>query len=304
MKFALPATVFEVQPGFILGAKLTRSARKVSRVCVRELEPGLVVPACNRSNVEKPEELAEELGSVGVALGAGKGPVGLLVPDETMRVSILEFEALPAGMKDQEALIRWKMKPLLPFPVEEARISFQVTAHEANRIEVLVAAARNSVLTEYEILFKDLSGDVRLILPATAAMIPLLGHDAEQNELLVHACAGGLTVVVAEARRVRLWRRQPLNGESRDGWLAVVAQEVARTLASAQDRLGLAINRIRLCARPPIEDDLAAEIGSKIGKKIETLLVGPLSGEKISDQEAELLRSWGCTLAGLLANAA
>jgi hypothetical protein len=304
LKFALPATVFEVQPGFILGAKLSRSGRKVSRVYVRELAPGLVVPACNRSNVEKPEELAGQLGSVAAALGAGKGPVGVLIPDETMRVSILEFEALPAGMKDQEALIRWKMKPLLPFPAEEARISFQITAQEPNRIEVLVAAARNSVLAEYESLFKDLSGDVRLILPATAAMLPLLGQGAEQNELLVHACAGGLTVVVAEARRVRLWRRQTLDGASQAGWLAVVAQEVVRTLASAQDRLGLGINRIRLCARPPIEDDLAAEIGRIVGKKIEPLLIGPLSGEKISDQEAELLRSWGGTLAGLLANAA
>ena len=298
----VPATLFEIQQGFVLGARLARSGHKVGRLCVRELEPGVVVPSAGRTNIEKPEKIEQALHAVAETIGNGTGPVGLLVPDGIVRVSILEFENLPADSKEQEALIRWKMKPALPFPPEEARLSYEISLQEPKRTEVLVAAVRNAVLAEYEALIEKLNGDVRLVLPATAALLPLLSADSGQGELLLHATTGGLAAAVVQGQRLRLWRSQQISWVSQEDWLQKAAQEASRMLASAQDHLQLEIGRISLCTRPVESPNLAAELAQGISQPVETLGASWQFAEKLSAPEELLFENFGAALAGLLAN--
>ena len=302
-KAPLPATVYEVQSGFVMGARLSRARRKVSRLDVRELDPETLAAVSCLSNIPKPDELRETLRAVEAALGNGKGPLALLVPDPVVRVSILEFETLPRDVKDQEALIRWKMKPLLPFASEEARLSFDVAHQEPGRLEVAVMAARNSVLAEYEAAVEALGVEVNLVLPATLALVPLLNESPEKGELLLHVWPGGLTSVVQGGRRIRLWRSQAVRWTSPEGCLAAVSQEASRTLAGALDHLKLEISRVSLCVRPPVPEDWIAELGRAIGREVQVLMTAETAMSGLSPEQAEVLRYFGAPLAGLLANA-
>jgi hypothetical protein len=304
-KFSLPATLLEFQPEYILGARISRTSHKVASVALAGLEAGSLAPLIGRPNLLKPEEVAAKVLAVVNVLGSDKGPFGLLLPDGVVRVSILDFEMLPAGRKEQESLIRWKMKPLLPYPLEEARLSFEVAAKEPKGVEALVMAVRKSVVAEYESALKALNGEVTLVLPSSAALLPLLDEDAAAGELLLNISPTHLTAVVAKGQQIRLWRSQAMSGKTSGEGLAAVSEEAVRTLAASHDYLDLEITRVRICARPGVPEDWVTELGRRLLREVRDLVPNPrISGIKLSDEEGQILREFGAPVCGLVANAA
>ena len=304
-KFTLPATLFEFQPEYILGARISRASRKVASVALGDLDAGALVPFLGRPNILKPEEAARKVAAVAKVLGGEKGPFGLLLPDASVRVSILDFETLPPSHKDQEALIRWKMKALLPFPVEEAQLSFEVAEKEPEGLEAVVIAVRKSVLAEYESALEALNGEVALVLPIAAALLPLLNEDAGNGELLLNISPTHLTAVVVKGRQIRLWRNQAMSGKSSGEGLEVVSEEAVRTLAASHDRLGLEVDRVCIRACPSVPDGWILDLGRKLSRDVKDLIPDArTAGMKLSYEEGQLLTEFGATVCGLLANAA
>ncbi len=304
-RFALPLGLFEFQPEYILGVRISRTFRKVARVAVGDLESGVISPVPGRPNILKPEQASRTIAAMAKVLGNNRGPFGLLLPDSAVRVCILSFETLPADRKEQESLVRWKMKTLLPFPIEEARVTLEAASKESGGIEVFAVAVRKSVVAEYESLLDNLNGDVRLVLPSSAALLPLLSEDRPGGELLLHVSPSTLTAIVVSGRQIRMWRNQPMNGKSPEERLALVAEEAARALAASHDSLGLEISNVRLCARPAVPEDWAAELGRTLLREVDSLVLDPQAvGIRLSEEERELLRDYGATISGIVANAA
>jgi hypothetical protein len=304
-KLPLPATVFEFQPEYILGARIFRSFRRVASVALGELDAGALTPNLGRPNIVRPDEVARRVRGVASALGTDKGPFGLLLPDGAVRVSILDFQALPADHKEQESLVRWKMKPLLPFPLEEARLSFQITPKGPEGLEAVVMAVRKSVLAEYESVLDALNGDVNLVLPSSAALLPLLNENAEGGELLLNISSTHLTAVVAKGRQIRLWRNQAMNGKSGEEGLAAVTEEAARTLAASLDHLKLEISRVCICARPNVPRSWVMELEKRLGRDVAGVVSSALPLRmKLTTEEGQLFNEFGATVSGLLVNAA
>lgn len=200
-------------------------------------------------------------------------------------------------------MIRWKMKALLPFAVEDSRLSFEIAPKEPEGMEAVVMAVRKSVAAEYESLLQPLSGTVATLLPATAALLPLLSEDASDGELLLHVSSSQMTAVAVGARQIRLWRNQPMNGLSSKQRLAAVCEEAARTLAASHDNLGLEITRVCLCARPGVPLEWISELERALSCEVENLAPDPFAlGTKLSVEEGQLLSEFGATVSGLVAN--
>jgi hypothetical protein len=304
-KFSLPATVFEFQPEYVLGARFSGSFRRVANLALGELDSGVLSPLLGRPNILKPEDLARRVAAVASVLGGEKGPFGLLLPDGAVRVSILEFETLPTDRKEQEPLIRWKVKTLLPFPVEDARISFELAPKEPKGMEAVVMAVKKSVLAEYESMLDALNGEVTLVLPSSAALLPLLNDDARAGEMLLNISPTHLTAVVVSGQQIRLWRDHALIGKSSGEGLLAVIEEAMRTLAASHDRLGLEISRVRLCARPGVPRNWVMELGRKLSRDVEDIVPKELPVRmKLSYEEGQILNEFGATVSGLVANAA
>ena len=304
-KFSLPATVFEFQPEYILGARLFRSFRRVGSVALGELEAGALSPLLARPNLLRPDEVSRRARAVAKALGSDKGPFGLLLPDGAVRVSTLDFETLPSDPREQESLIRWKMRPLLPFAVEEARLSYELYPKEPAGVEAVVMSVRKSVLAEYESTLEELNGDVSLVLPSSAALLPLLNQDAEAGEMLLNISPTHLTAVAVKGRQIKLWRNQFMGGKSSEEGLAAVTEEAVRTLAASHDHLGLEISRVCICARPNVPHDWVVELEQKLSRKVADVLPADLSVKmRLSYEEGQILNEFGATVSGLVANAA
>lgn len=269
-----------------------------------KLGSGAISPLLGRPNILKPEEVAETFAAVTRTLGSDKGPFGLLLPDRAVRVSVLNFETLPGSHKERESLIRWKMKPLLSFPVEDARLNFEVAAKETKGVEAVVLAVRKSVVAEYESLLENLNGDLRLVLPTTAALLPLLSENDADGDLLLHVSQSQLTEVIVGGRQIRLWRNQAMNGKTFSEQLTAVSEEAARTIAASHDHLGLGISRVALCARTGAPEEWVEELGRAISREVERLAPDPSAvGVKLSDEEELLLSELGATIVGVVANA-
>jgi hypothetical protein len=302
--FALPNVVMEVQPGFVAGAKLDTSLRQVQRLGVRELEDGSLQPLPNRTNVTNEAAIRRAIAEVAEIVGHGGGRLGLILPDATVRVGIFDFETLPDNRKEAEELVRWRMRDHLPFPTEEARVSYQVFGRATNSVELLAVAVRASVLAEYENALEGVNGGPILTLPASIAMLPLLAADATVGQLLVHVCCGSVTTVVVAGGRVRLWRNRSASGQAEEELRAEIHREVSRALAASRDHLKVDIGPVWLCARPLATQELANDLTQTIGQKVDPLpgAAGRIVTLPASDQE--LFERYGTPVAGLLANQA
>ena len=301
--FVAPSFVVEIQPDFVAGARLDNSSRHVRRMGVATLEPGSLTPHPGRPNIGNAAAVRHAVQRVRESMGDRDGRAGLLVSDGAVRVALLSFETVPDKRPELDSLVRWRMKENLPFSPEEARLSYQVSPARSGGsagFEALVLAARGSVLSEYEEALEGADG--RLILPATAALLPLLPQESAVGQLLVNLCSGWITSVVVWGDRVSFWRtREMVEREPREQ-AQVVATEVARVCASARDHLQVEVPRVWLCVRPPTSDDFASEVGRAVGQEIRLLAPPVEVGASLPSAERTPFERFGAPLAGLLMN--
>ena len=140
--FLLPSVVLDLQPGFIAGARLDRKSRQVRRVAVRQIEDGALDPLAARPNLVKQEVVRRAIREVLETVGDRNERLGVLLPDPSVRVAVLRFETLSSRREEAEALVRWKIGSFLPFPPEEARVSYQLLSKSEQSVEVLAMAVR------------------------------------------------------------------------------------------------------------------------------------------------------------------
>jgi hypothetical protein len=302
-RFVLPRVAYEVEPGFVVGARLDSHSRQLRRIAVRELEPHTVEPFAHRSNVSSPDNLRIALRSLANTVGNGNGSSGLLLPDGAVRVAILDFETLPESRKDAVSLVRWRMRDNLPPEAGDARVSYQILRREARHIELLAVAVRTSVLAEYEQVLEPMNGGPALVLPATMALLPLIPAGNGGVELLLHLCAGWMTAVVLQGGRPRLWRCSELRSESANGLAQSAAIEAARIVESARDHLNLEIEKIVLAERPLSSSGFEEEISRTLAKEVVRLAPPGPAGKGLSESERPAFENFGAAFAGLLSNA-
>ncbi len=300
--FVLPTLVMEVEPGFVLAAQVDRSAGRVRRIGARELQAHALEPLTSQPNVANPAELQRAAREVTEAVGGAAGQTGLLVPDPVVRVAILSFETLPHNRQEADALVGWRMKEFFPFPLEEARVSYQVLRASSSGVELFAMAAKNSVLAEYEMAVSPTNGGPALTLPATAALLPLLAEGDDVGQLLIHVCSGWVTAVVVEGDRPRVWRTRNLGQLTAEQLAQEVASEAARVEASARDHLKLRIERLYLCARPAASQELISSLAAAVSSTVDLLAPAPHLSAALPDAEGAVFQRFGATVAGVVLN--
>ncbi len=294
----LPALAFEVGASFVAGARLDRSSRRIKHIGIRQL-PSNALPAGPPPHQDRLAGIRNSFAELASELGGAGGPLGLLLPDGMVRVASLTFETLPSSARESDALIRWRLKDLLPYPPNEARISYEIVRNGAGPIEVVAMAARSSVLAEYESVMEPLNGQLTLLLPVTAALLPLL-PPATSAELLLHISGAGLTTVMVAGDRLLLWRHEPVDAV--DQLPQAATDEMVRVLASAQDRLKVEVRRAWLYAGPLSEEAWVERLRETTDLEMNDLPCPPGYAAALPPDEQDLLTPYGMPFAGLIAN--
>jgi hypothetical protein len=120
----------------------------------------------------------------------------LVIPDAWLRVSFTEIDDLPKGKEDRDEVLRWKLKRLAPFRVEELRVGAAEVAPLPDQQEphrLLLGFAVEQLLAQLEAAFAARNIRIGQITNASLALaVALAGSESPGSE-----AGSGFTALVA-----------------------------------------------------------------------------------------------------------
>ena len=131
------------------------------------LSDGMIKSSPTEDNLSDPSALADRIrvltrsGSARPVVGGGilsnlPRRIAVLLPDTAVRAAVLHLEQLPVRREERDALIRWRLGQEQLFPLNGAKVLFQVFHDQSGgkgpAHTVLTVAAQGSVLKQYESL--------------------------------------------------------------------------------------------------------------------------------------------------------
>ena len=119
-----PSLACEIAADRVLAGRAADQGRMVEMSAARELAPGTVVPDLMESNLRDSAALRQAIESALTSVGGRSRDVLAILPDNSVRVVLLDFETLPAKPEEAEAVVRFRLKKSLPFDPEDAKISY------------------------------------------------------------------------------------------------------------------------------------------------------------------------------------
>ncbi len=149
-------------------------------------------------------------------------PITLLLPDLSIRSTVLHLEQMPARLEEQEALIRWRLGQDQRVPLSGAKIHWQVfppARHGEGSYAVLVVVLQEEILHQYETLCESVGLIPRRVQLASLSLMELwvkaVGRRRISGDFLWLTVAdGGLTCIVFHRGRPQFVRMKLLGIES------------------------------------------------------------------------------------------
>ncbi len=218
-------------------------------------------------NILKPQLYRDALAKAAGANGK-RQTSALVIPDYAARMAVLDFENFPAGEPERLALIRFRLRKTVPFPIDEAQVSYSIQLSQNNLLEVLAVAIARPILQEYEAIFTDAGYRVGMVVPSVLASLPLCDKAVKGLTLLAKATGYTLSAVLIEEGRMRLIRCLDLGITEQATALegaAAIMPLLQQTLAFSEDQLGEKVSQVLLCGFREEANTISAAIGRDFG---------------------------------------
>lgn len=249
-----PEFVFEISAD---GIAMSRT-RPPASVQYQALAPGILVPSPVRDNVTDADALAAAVAKlVPSTSGRGRRNAALILPDNSLRLAVLDFESLPAKEDERQTLLRFRMRKTLPFDVDEAAFSYYVQAGN----KVIIAVAPVEVIARYEAPFRAAGLHPGLVTSSSLAMMELL--PAKGSILVAHRSPGALTVLALRDGILTLARTLEL-GEKSD-----ISDDLYPTLIYLEDQTGARPDKLILIGQ--VADLSAEQLGEELAIPTESI---------------------------------
>lgn len=254
-----PEFVFEIAADGIAMSR-TRPPMSVQRV---SLAAGIIVPSPVKDNIIDHEAFAGAVARlVPAASGRARRGCTLIVPDNSLRLSVIDFDTLPDKEEDRIALIKFRMRKTLPFDIDEAAFSY--TIQRGNK--ALVAVAPVEIVSRYEAPFRAAGLQPGLVTSSSLATMELLPSTG--SYLVAHRSAGALTVLAIEHGALALVRSLELTAHPGDP-LKEISEDLYPTLVYIEDQGGLRPDKLIIVGFGEDADTSAARLASELEITVE-----------------------------------
>jgi type IV pilus assembly protein PilM len=198
-----PKIACELGADRVIAARAAERHDAVEIYSLRSLPAGALGPSLNPGNVGDRTAVRDVLANALATVSGGAKDVIAVLPDAAVRINLLDFDRLPDRYEEAAALVRFRLRKSLPFDMEKASLSFDVT--RVNGMSHVVAAvAPHSVVEEYESLFTDEGYNAGIVLPSGLAMLGNI--EGERPAMVVKVDATTITVAIVDQRQLRLIR--------------------------------------------------------------------------------------------------
>jgi len=196
-----PRLACELTPDGVVAARLIDPEQTAASFA--PLFAGTLIPSLKTPNIIDQAAIVAALKRALDAVEARDKRLTLIVPDAAARVLLLDFDTLPAKPAEALPIVRFRLRKLIPFEVDEAAVSYQIMQQSPTETRVLVTAMPNAVLAEYEeavrlggyepgvVLTSTLGTLAALMQPDPALLVNLNGNSVTTaitrgDELLLH----------------------------------------------------------------------------------------------------------------------
>ncbi len=210
-----PRLAVEVRSEGVIAARAEDAAALLTAVARGELAEGALAPGLKAGNVvDRAAVVAAVRKALDGVASQGRGrDVTVVVPDAAVRVLLLEFDELPSKAAEALPVVRFRLKKLLPFDVDEAVVSYQVMASAKGSVQVVAVAVPKSVLDEYEGVVTAAGYLPGAVLPSTLAALAGL-DETEASALVVNAGPNGVTTAIVKGGILLLHRSVDMAGDA------------------------------------------------------------------------------------------
>jgi Tfp pilus assembly PilM family ATPase len=279
-----PAVAVEIAANRVSAAVLERRGGQpvVSAHAIEPLPEGALVPALTAVNTHNRTQVATALARVLEKVGRPRR-IGLVVPDQIARVSLVRFEKVPTRAQDLDQLVRWQVRKSAPFPIEEAQVSYTHGITATDGQEFVVALARRAVIEEYEALCAEAGAHAGIVDLATfnVANSVIAGSDTPTADwLLVNVAADSASIAILRGAAVIFFRNRAADA---DGSLADLVHQSAMYY---EDRLqGAGFTRVVLAGASAGDIDQARRsLEERLTTRVDT--VDPRRAAALADRIA------------------
>jgi type IV pilus assembly protein PilM len=231
---ARPPAAVELSPQGVLAA----ASPGLGHPAIYAFEPlpaGALIPGIGEQNLRAPEVVANAIRSALGQVSPRTRFVTLVVPDTVVRVFVLDFDSLPSRAAEAIPVVRFRLRKMVPFDVEQAGVSYQVLVESKNECKALAAVLPGSILAEYEAAVRQAGYEPGAVLPASLAALAAI--DSPEPALVANLSALALTTSITHGQDLLLYRTLDLPEEP-DLRLEEVRRGIAVAAAYYEDKLG------------------------------------------------------------------
>ena len=210
-----PAGVLAACPGSV--AEAGQSQDVVTHFAPLRL--GVLVPGLKTPAMTDRAAISAAIGQALEPIAERAKKVTVVVPDASVRVLLLDFDTLPAKTVDILPILRFRLRKLVHFEVDDAAISWQVLPKtgEETLVRTVVAVMPAAVRAEYEDAVREAGYEPGAVLSSSlAALAAVQGDDPA---LLVNRNANCITTAIARGPQLLLFRTIDLGESAPDGGL-------------------------------------------------------------------------------------
>ncbi|HEY1964703.1 MAG TPA: hypothetical protein VGG59_07225 [Acidobacteriaceae bacterium] len=245
-----PRLACEITPAGVLGARPGSVAEAgEAQDVVTQFAPlrlGVLVPGLKTPAMTDRAAISSAIGQALEPIAERAKKVTVIVPDASVRVLLLDFDTLPAKTADVLPILRFRLRKLVHFEVDDAAISWQVLPKVGDEtvVRTVVAVMPAPVRAEYEDAVREAGFEPGAILSSSLAALAAV--PGEDPALLVNRNANCITTAIARGPQLLLFRTVDLgesgaNGDMETGEGQVAAelqQTVSVAMAYYEDTLG------------------------------------------------------------------
>ncbi|HXA83596.1 MAG TPA: hypothetical protein VNZ47_00875 [Candidatus Dormibacteraeota bacterium] len=282
LKTVRPQLACEITSEGVIAARASDNAPRLEVFSSRRWKDGTIAPGLSLPNILDAQALRTALsGALGAVAGKSKDVI-VVLPDVAIRMILLDFESLPAKRQEIEPVIRFRLKKSLPFDVDQAVLSYDVTRSNGT-VRVAAAVAPREIIEEYEKAFRDVGYEPGVVLPSSLAALGLV--DGERPTLVLKVDPMNITITAVEHHELRLVRTLD-NPHGGIFSAADLSEAVLPSIVFFEDTFAAHIEKIYVGGTAPLEE-LGPLLHQQTGAQVQELApeLAPeqnLSGEQVS----------------------
>ncbi len=237
------------------------------------LAPGCLSPSPVKENVLDPATFAEAVGRlVPPAGGRGRRGAALILPDNSVRIAVLDFDNLPDKEEERRPLISFRLRKSVPFDVDDAALSYFPQAGK----KVIVVLTPSEIVARYEAPFRAAGLHPGLVTVSSLATLDLL--PATGSLVLAHRSPGALTVIALADGVVTIARSLELAAPESDSEilfdpLEEISADIYPTLAYIEDHGPSRPERLYIAGFGTDSESAALRLSVELDIPVEPLLV-------------------------------